>query len=174
MAKPTSALRSAGASLVPSPVTATTSCCLPWLSWLSMIPFTRLYLSSGDDLASTRSCGQTWSNRPWSTCTAQQRSVYTRLNRLNVDRLKLQTSSSSSSHAVVFLFFLLQNKSNALWIRNWRTLLHYRGLCWADAACGLCAHQVATQIRICRIGPEATDQWSGVILKQGEEGSMFY
>lgn len=46
MANPTSAFLSAGASLVPSPVTATTS---P----LSLSPVTKAYLSSGRDLAST-------------------------------------------------------------------------------------------------------------------------
>lgn len=46
IAKPTSAFFSAGASLVPSPVTATTS---P----LSLRPVTSAYLSSGLDLAST-------------------------------------------------------------------------------------------------------------------------
>jgi len=46
MAKPTSALVKAGASLVPSPVTATT----PSDFW---IPITRILLSSGEDLART-------------------------------------------------------------------------------------------------------------------------
>lgn len=46
IAKPTSALLSAGASLVPSPVTATT---LP----RSLSPVTSMYLSSGVDLART-------------------------------------------------------------------------------------------------------------------------
>lgn len=87
MAKPTSALRRAGASFVPSPVTATTSCCLPWLSWLSMIPFTRLYLSSGDDLASTRKCGHTWSKRPWSTCTTpESSSTVAEQNKVEMER----------------------------------------------------------------------------------------
>jgi hypothetical protein len=46
MANPTSAFFKAGASLVPSPVTATTS---P----LSLRPVTKAYLSSGLDLAKT-------------------------------------------------------------------------------------------------------------------------
>jgi len=46
IANPTSALVRAGASLVPSPVTATT----PSQVW---IPSTRIYLSSGEDLAKT-------------------------------------------------------------------------------------------------------------------------
>lgn len=46
IAKPTSAFFKAGASLVPSPVTATT---LPNY----LIPVTNKYLSSGDDLAIT-------------------------------------------------------------------------------------------------------------------------
>lgn len=50
IANPTSALYSAGASLVPSPVTATT------LSML-MSPVTSAYLSSGLDLARTDSFG---------------------------------------------------------------------------------------------------------------------
>lgn len=48
IAKPTSAFLSAGASLVPSPVTATTSPS-------SLRPVTRRYLSSGRDLARTLS-----------------------------------------------------------------------------------------------------------------------
>ena len=46
IANPTSAFRNAGASLVPSPVTATTSS-------HSFSPVTRRYLSSGRDLART-------------------------------------------------------------------------------------------------------------------------
>jgi hypothetical protein len=46
--KPTLAFIRAGASFVPSPVTAT----IPSQVW---IPVTRIYLSSGDDLARTRS-----------------------------------------------------------------------------------------------------------------------
>jgi len=49
IAKPTSALVKAGASLVPSPVTATT----PSESWT---PVTRILLSSGEDLARTLRC----------------------------------------------------------------------------------------------------------------------
>jgi len=49
IANPTSAFVKAGASLVPSPVTATT----PSQAW---IPVTRMYLSSGDDLAKTLKC----------------------------------------------------------------------------------------------------------------------
>ena len=52
IANPTSAFLRAGPSLVPSPVTATIS--LAWVSLLSIIPLTRLYLSSGDERASTR------------------------------------------------------------------------------------------------------------------------
>ena len=48
IANPTSAFFKAGASLVPSPVTATTC---P----LSISPVTKAYLSSGRDLASTSS-----------------------------------------------------------------------------------------------------------------------
>ena len=55
MANPTSALLKAGASLVPSPVTATT------LS-LSFKPITKAYLSSGLDLASTKRSFQILSN----------------------------------------------------------------------------------------------------------------
>jgi len=49
IAKPTSALVKAGASLVPSPVTATT----PSESW---IPITRILLTSGEDLPRTLRC----------------------------------------------------------------------------------------------------------------------
>jgi len=45
--KPTSALVNAGASFVPSPVTATTS-------FVFYRPVTNIYLSSGDERASTR------------------------------------------------------------------------------------------------------------------------
>ena len=65
MAKPTSASLSAGASLVPSPVTATTSLLAEILEL--MMPCTRVNLSLGFDLASTPSCGQIWSNFSWST-----------------------------------------------------------------------------------------------------------
>ena len=51
IANPTSAFLRAGPSLVPSPVTATTSL-LP-SSLQSMIPFTKVHLSCGEDLAST-------------------------------------------------------------------------------------------------------------------------
>ena len=60
MANPTSAFLSAGPSLVPSPVTATTSRFA--LSLLSMMPFTRVYLSWGDDRANTRRSGHTSSS----------------------------------------------------------------------------------------------------------------
>jgi hypothetical protein len=56
MANPTSARLSAGPSLVPSPVTATTSRCS--VARLSTIPLTRLYLSVGDERAKTRNFGQ--------------------------------------------------------------------------------------------------------------------
>lgn len=49
MEKPTSAFLKAGASLVPSPVTATTP-------WYACIPVTKIRLSMGDDLARTLSC----------------------------------------------------------------------------------------------------------------------
>jgi hypothetical protein len=65
IANPTSAFFNAGPSLVPSPVTATTS--RLDVSLLSMIPFTRTYLSCGDDRASTRRFGHTWSNNFWET-----------------------------------------------------------------------------------------------------------
>lgn len=55
MAKPTSAFLRAGASLVPSPVTATTS---P----LSLSPVTKAYLSSGLDLANTSNLSLILSN----------------------------------------------------------------------------------------------------------------
>lgn len=55
IANPTSALLRAGASLVPSPVTATTLC-------LSFKPITNAYLSSGLDLAKTHKFFQILSN----------------------------------------------------------------------------------------------------------------
>jgi hypothetical protein len=55
IAKPTSALVKAGASLVPSPVTATT----PSESW---IPMTRILLSSGEDLPRTLRCSLIYLN----------------------------------------------------------------------------------------------------------------
>jgi len=55
IAKPTSAFLSAGASLVPSPVTATTL-------FLSLSPVTRQYLSYGLDLAKTSNLSFTLSN----------------------------------------------------------------------------------------------------------------
>merc|ERR1719450_1779526 len=55
MAKPTSAFLRAGASFLPSPVTATTS--LPADNVLSMIPLTSVYLSMGCDLANTLNLG---------------------------------------------------------------------------------------------------------------------
>lgn len=61
MANPTSAFFKAGPSLVPSPVTATTSRLS--LTLLSIIPFTSVYLSVGDDLANTLNFGQTLSNK---------------------------------------------------------------------------------------------------------------
>lgn len=57
IAKPTSALESAGASLVPSPVTATTLC-------RSFNPITRAYLSSGRERARTLRFSQILSNSP--------------------------------------------------------------------------------------------------------------
>mmetsp|Transcript_43410 Transcript_43410/g.88816 ORF Transcript_43410/g.88816 Transcript_43410/m.88816 type:complete len:240 (-) Transcript_43410:1817-2536(-) len=59
IANPTSALLSAGASLVPSPVTATVCGVVILLSW---IPVTSVSLSSGDERASTRKFTQTLSN----------------------------------------------------------------------------------------------------------------
>uniref|UniRef100_A0A2M4DIE3 Putative secreted protein n=1 Tax=Anopheles darlingi TaxID=43151 RepID=A0A2M4DIE3_ANODA len=61
MANPTSAFFNAGPSFVPSPVTATTSRLADTL--LSMMPFTRLYLSVGEERASTRNFGHTLSSR---------------------------------------------------------------------------------------------------------------
>lgn len=61
IAKPTSAFFKAGPSFVPSPVTATTSRLS--VAVLSIIPFTKMYLSVGDERASTRSLGQTLSRR---------------------------------------------------------------------------------------------------------------
>ena len=55
IANPTSAIFSAGPSFVPSPVTATTS--LLGLSLLSIIPLTSVYLSVGEERASTRNLG---------------------------------------------------------------------------------------------------------------------
>ena len=64
MANPTSAFFKAGPSLVPSPVTATISRFL--FNLLSMIPLTKTYLSSGDDLAMTRILGHNLSiNSCW-------------------------------------------------------------------------------------------------------------
>lgn len=57
IAKPTSALLNAGASLVPSPVTATTF-------YLSINPITKAYLSSGLDLANTHKSFHILSNSP--------------------------------------------------------------------------------------------------------------
>ena len=70
IAKPTSAFFNAGPSFVPSPVTATTS--RFELSLLSMIPLTKLYLSCGDDLASTRNLGQILSSSSCFTCVQEQ------------------------------------------------------------------------------------------------------
>lgn len=61
MAKPTSAFFKAGPSLVPSPVTATTSRFS--LTLLSIIPLTNVYLSVGDERASTRNLGHTLSSK---------------------------------------------------------------------------------------------------------------
>ena len=58
IANPTSALLKAGASLVPSPVTATTL-------FLSFNPMTKAYLSSGQDLAKTTKSFQILSNSAW-------------------------------------------------------------------------------------------------------------
>ena len=60
MANPTSAFFRAGPSLVPSPVTATTSRLA--LILLFMMPLTKVYLSTGWDRAKTRSLGQIWSS----------------------------------------------------------------------------------------------------------------
>lgn len=61
IANPTSAFFRAGPSLVPSPVTATTSLCS--FNLLSIIPLTRVYLSVGEERARTRSLGHTLSRR---------------------------------------------------------------------------------------------------------------
>lgn len=61
MANPTSAFFKAGPSFVPSPVTATTSRLS--LTLLSIMPFTKVYLSVGEDLANTRSLGHTLSSK---------------------------------------------------------------------------------------------------------------
>ena len=66
MANPTSAFLRAGPSLVPSPVTATTSRFSVMRD--SMIPLTSVYLSCGDDRASTRNFGQILSNPACETC----------------------------------------------------------------------------------------------------------
>ena len=52
MANPTSAFFKAGPSLVPSPVTATTS--RVGFNFEAMIPLTNTYLSCGDERARTR------------------------------------------------------------------------------------------------------------------------
>ena len=66
IANPTSAFLRAGPSLVPSPVTATTSRFSVMRD--SMIPLTSVYLSCGDDRASTRNFGQILSNPACETC----------------------------------------------------------------------------------------------------------
>ena len=66
MANPTSAFLRAGPSLVPSPVTATTSRFSVMRD--SMIPLTSVYLSCGDDRANTRNFGQILSNPACETC----------------------------------------------------------------------------------------------------------
>lgn len=71
MAKPTSAFFKAGASLVPSPVTATTSRFFVLL--LSMMPLTKTYLSDGWARAKTRSRGQIWSSFCWLTFPSESR-----------------------------------------------------------------------------------------------------
>ena len=73
MAKPTSAFLSAGPSLVPSPVTATTSRLA--FSRLSMIPLTSTYLSCGDERAITRSFGHISSNCCCRTYTSISQSI---------------------------------------------------------------------------------------------------
>lgn len=73
IAKPTSAFLRAGPSFVPSPVTATTS--RLGLRRLSMIPFTRVYLSWGEDLAKTRRFSQILSSSSCSTCRTQRNSL---------------------------------------------------------------------------------------------------
>ena len=65
MAKPTSAFLSAGPSLVPSPVTATTS--LFGLSLEMIMCLTSMYLSWGEERARTRRRGHTASNFSWLT-----------------------------------------------------------------------------------------------------------
>ena len=60
IANPTSALLRAGPSLVPSPVTATTSLFLLSRDWI--IPSTNMCLSVGDERANTLRCGQMRSN----------------------------------------------------------------------------------------------------------------
>lgn len=65
IANPTSAFLRAGPSLVPSPVTATTS--RLGLSLDSMMCLTRTYLSEGEDRAKTRRRGHTLSKRCWLT-----------------------------------------------------------------------------------------------------------
>mmetsp|Transcript_31673 Transcript_31673/g.77667 ORF Transcript_31673/g.77667 Transcript_31673/m.77667 type:complete len:335 (+) Transcript_31673:1239-2243(+) len=62
MAKPTSARLSAGASLVPSPVTATVCGVVTREFWM---PVTRVSLSRGEERASTRRWGQILSNSFW-------------------------------------------------------------------------------------------------------------
>mmetsp|Transcript_53712 Transcript_53712/g.112097 ORF Transcript_53712/g.112097 Transcript_53712/m.112097 type:complete len:420 (+) Transcript_53712:1054-2313(+) len=62
MAKPTSARWSAGASLVPSPVTATVCGVEIFDAWM---PVTRVSLSRGEERASTRRRGQILSNSSW-------------------------------------------------------------------------------------------------------------
>lgn len=70
IANPTSAILRAGASLVPSPVTATTCRISPACELI--IPFTRTYLSCGEERARTRSFGHTLSMRSWHTCAGKR------------------------------------------------------------------------------------------------------
>ncbi|KAH9407456.1 hypothetical protein TYRP_012275 [Tyrophagus putrescentiae] len=71
MAKPTSAFLRAGPSLVPSPVTATTS--RFGFNFDSMMCFTRMYLSEGEERASTLNRGQTLSKSSWRTSPLESR-----------------------------------------------------------------------------------------------------
>ena len=89
MANPTSAFFNAGASLVPSPVTATTSRCL--VALLLIIPSTKVNLSFGVDRANTRKLGQILSSRIWDTCPCSSL-----INRLNSFPSNTRLSSPSA------------------------------------------------------------------------------
>mmetsp|Transcript_60791 Transcript_60791/g.162546 ORF Transcript_60791/g.162546 Transcript_60791/m.162546 type:complete len:222 (+) Transcript_60791:2023-2688(+) len=105
MAKPTSAFLRAGASLVPSPVTATV-----WRTPLSAIdswmPETSTCLSSGVDRASTRRAGHTLSN---ASCTMLPLASHTRSRKV----LPSMTDSGGSSGVTMPHFLAM---ARAVWM----------------------------------------------------------